>query len=194
MTKVPEIHYLLSLNAETNIEERLQGLLQESVRFIHIQNNSTDVFPEGLIRKYQDKVNFILWNSTGVSGETNTIHFTDINLLEEEGLLKGSFSARANSIAECKNLELKGANFIEVSGENNWQFLIEILPKSDDYGWKVISLNCPVIISGVNSFTVIEEIISKTAVNGFLITDSFEPEISFSDKINTLNKLFLTRK
>ena len=108
--------------------------------------------------------------------------------------------ASASSIADCKNWELKGVDFIQFklhksddqpSGILGSEHLRNMIPKKMEYGWMIMSLNTPVFILGVYNLVDLEQLYSDIAFYGVDITTLFEPDLSLTERITAIENLLI---
>ena len=88
----------------------------------------------------------------------------------------------ANDLADCLNLQLKGADYIglgpyrftktkkklsPVLGIEGYQ---KIVPKEEKYGWQLNSMNLPVLAIGGIQLEDIDDLMNKTGVHGIALS------------------------
>ena len=93
-----------------------------------------------------------------------------------------SIGCHANSVAECKNLEMVGVDYIQYdppkdqpeAGMGKIPFLETLIPRKEEYGWVVMSLNTPIIVGGLNSPDEYEDIYQLADVKGVFLDEFHE--------------------
>lgn len=107
---------------------------------------------------------------------------------------------RAQSLAECKNWELLGADFIDFNppmdlDDNKSPFIIgselyqDAIPKKEEYGWMIMSVNTPVFTSQTRSLLELSELFGRTRIAGVVISDEFESKQELSISISRIREI-----
>ncbi|NOQ71595.1 MAG: hypothetical protein GQ574_06325 [Crocinitomix sp.] len=105
----------------------------------------------------------------------------------------------AYDLADCKNWEMKGVDFIQFFMPENGsqqvvilgsELLQDIIPREEEYGWMVLSLNKPVFVLGVADFEELKLVYDKTNVSGVVFTKHFEQKFSLEERIKQVSNIF----
>ncbi len=105
----------------------------------------------------------------------------------------------ALDLADCKNWELKEVDFIQFGIPNSdsnqnvilgSEILQDIIPREEEYGWMILSLNKPVFVTGIKNFQELKSLHSKTNVYGVVFTKQFEINSSLENRISIVSNLF----
>ncbi|MFT5818985.1 MAG: thiamine monophosphate synthase [Crocinitomix sp.] len=104
----------------------------------------------------------------------------------------------AYDLADCKNWEMKGVDFIQFFMPENGspqgvilgsELLQDIIPREEEYGWMILSLNKPVFVLGVSDFEELKLVQEKTTIHGVVFTNQFEQKISLEERIDKMEEL-----
>jgi hypothetical protein len=108
---------------------------------------------------------------------------------------------RAETLTDCKNWELLGANYIDFNPpqtgleEDKSPFILgaelyqAVIPKKVEYGWMILSLNTPVFASNIMSLSDLTELIDNTQIAGVIINDDFEAKLDLVNSIERIREL-----
>ena len=105
----------------------------------------------------------------------------------------------AADLSDCKNWEIKGVDFIQffmpTMGSTGVvilgsELLQDIIPREEEYGWMVLSLNKPVFVLGVADFEELKLLHDKTTINGVVFTPQFEQKGSLDERIKQVLNIF----
>jgi hypothetical protein len=84
---------------------------------------------------------------------------------------------RANSMAACKNLELAGIDYIQYDPPQEQSnkrtdrrlFLETMVPRKEEYGWAIMSLNTPILVGELDTPVEFEEIFHLADIQGIYL-------------------------
>lgn len=105
----------------------------------------------------------------------------------------------AINLADCKNWELKNVDFIQfaIPSNNSKQNIIlgseilqDIIPREEEYGWMILSLNKLVFVNGVTNLEELKSIRAKTNIYGVVLTKQFEINSALEKRISMVSNLF----
>jgi hypothetical protein len=110
----------------------------------------------------------------------------------------GADGILAMDIADCKNWEMKGVDFIQfLLAENDSQdkvilgaeLLQDMIPREEAYGWMIMSLNTPVFGLGLANKDELANLLSKASIYGLVLTQQFEQNLSLEERITIASNL-----
>ena len=198
MTK---IHYRLAKDT-TDVLSKIERAINAGVDFVHLASNhlSTDFFDQ-LKKQNIPTEKLVLLNEPEKARELGLknvfISNGSIDVFELKSNYPNlNFGATAYSLADCKNLELAGADYIEMIVPSKKQNSIplgselmqDIIPKEESYGWVVMSLNTPVLASGIPTIKKFEKLQDSADVKGIVISETFEPNSTLESIVSYLTQ------
>jgi len=188
-----EIHYRLKKSPEQFLEKELAQIksiaidvvrldaefsLDEIQRIKALLNNSALLLEDNVALAEAAGLNGVFFNSVSQA----------LSYLANAPKASLNVGAKALNFADCKNLELQQADFIElnVAVKDNqskmlgMELIENAIPKQDEYGWMIMSLNTPVIAAGLKNNGELSKVVKKSTMRGVLLTNSWDEDLSES--------------
>ncbi|MBN4070962.1 thiamine phosphate synthase [Crocinitomix catalasitica] len=192
MKTISKIHYITNGRSKDEILSEVDSVLEAGIDWIQLrmkdENLNQQAIAEEVKEKCHRKAVFIINDRVELAKEIDAdgVHLgkEDIpidearEILGDEKIIGGS----ANTIADCKNLELSGVDYIgmgpfaftetkkqlaAIIGLGGFQ---KLFPKEEEYGWMISSINCPVLAIGGITNNDIEEIMNTTSLHGVAVS------------------------
>ncbi|WP_027420112.1 hypothetical protein [Crocinitomix catalasitica] len=131
------------------------------------------------------------------------VHFKSFALMDQRKAdIERVTGATANTLLDCKNLDLQGLNYIEVpidlgAVDANHKNMIlgseglqALLPKEIEYGWMLLSLATPIMASGIRSMNELEILVDQTAIHGVILDQLIYRASNKKETVQKIQSLF----
>ena len=192
MREIGKIQYITQALGKTSILEEVNTVLEAGIDWVQLRiKEETEDLEETAVevkRKCEGKATFILNDrvelaqkigADGVHLGKKDMPITEARKLFGEHKIIGG---TANTIADCKNLEIAGADYIgmgpyaftetkkELSPILGLEGFKNLFPKEDDYGWMILSINTPVVAIGGIQLADVDLLANETSVHGVALS------------------------
>ena len=144
------------------------------------QANTTEI-----IQKWDGVTPVIVYKHPGQFQQTPYKHVFFTHYSDEIAAFKEThpslnIGCMAYSLATIKNLELAGVDYIQLDIPSSLPdhklgkipALETVIPRREEYGWTIMSLNTPVIIGGIKTLDEFKEVYALTEIAGLVIEKS----------------------
>ncbi len=204
------IHYDYRKISKTDFNIELDEIISSGISFMRINPLKDNLsLEEGqlIAAACKGKVDLIVVDDLdyALGIDAQGLYITSQELKVED-IMKAhpelSIGALAGSVAECKNWELKGVDYIELNVNPRkdvkpdlptilgTEIFKDLISKEESYGWMILSLNTPVIVSGLTSISQLRGLEKHADFHGVLITELFENKAVLTDKVARILEVF----
>lgn len=196
------VHYCLAKGAQ-DVYAEIKAALEAGVDFVRLTpEHITDNFSEKIKAANVDRSKLILVNdpvlALSLGLENIFLEHSELDIFTVKSTYPNlNFGGLAHSLADSKNLELAKADYIEMTAPNNGrhaqplgsELFQDVIPKEETYGWVVVSLNTPVVASGLKSLNEVEKLVGSADIKGVIISGQFEPRLELKTTVSELKKI-----
>lgn len=191
MKAISKIQYITNGQSEIEILEEVQTSIDAGLDWVQLRVKNEDLNFLEIAKKVQNicagKVTLIINDRVDIASELNCdgVHLgkEDMSISDARKILGNKIiGGTANTIVDCKNLEVNGADYIglgpyretrtkkklsPILGLNGY---LEILPKEEAYGWSLLSINTPIVAIGGIELEDVRELEKKTKIFGIAVS------------------------
>ncbi|MBN4072673.1 thiamine phosphate synthase [Crocinitomix catalasitica] len=192
MKTISKIHYITNGNSQNEILSEVDTVLKAGIDWIQLRMKDESLDHKAIAKEVkercQDKSILIINDRVELAKEIEAdgVHLgkEDMSINEARKILgdKKIIGGTANTIADCKNLELAGVDYIgmgpfaftetkkelePIIGLEGFQ---NLFPKEEEYGWVITSINCPILAIGGITGKDIGKIMNTTSIHGVAVS------------------------
>ncbi|HIP36269.1 MAG TPA: thiamine phosphate synthase [Crocinitomix sp.] len=209
---ISKIQYITQSKTEYSILEEVEQVLQAGIDWIQlrVKNENIDFLSvarkvKTLTKKYNatliinDNIEIVQKvNAQGVHlGLTDTPIIEARTILGQHKIIGGT----ANTLADAKNVELFGANYIglgpfrDTKTKQNLSPILglkgyqNIIPKIKPYGWNILSFNIPIIAIGGLRIEDINQLVNQTGIYGVALSSLIYNASNKSEIVTILKQM-----
>jgi len=212
MKQISKIQYITQSKTEKGILEEVNDVLNAGIDWIQLRIKDdlldflsiakqvkvlTDKFQATLI--INDKVDIV----NQIDADGVHVGLTDMPIQKVRELIGSGkiIGGTANTIVDCKNVELFGADYIGLgpfrttSTKKNLSPILgiesyqSIIPKNTSYGWDILNFNIPIVAIGGLKVNDIQLLIEQTAIYGVALSSLIYQSTNKKELIEELNRI-----
>lgn len=203
------VHYVSVATTLKQLRSEIDMLLSADVKVIRINPNLLNANEECIaILNYFQKEGgqVIIESDLSFAIKCRAVGLHIRHLEEIEPIRKQNptwlIGASARTIAECKNWELENIDYIEVkinetkvnnepvNGILSSALMEDLIPVDEAYGWKVLSINTPILGSGFVDFDTIKNAKARYNFKGVVISHLLRSSARKLELVKDINSLF----
>lgn len=208
---ISKIHYITNGQSRDEILDEVNNAVIAGIDWVQLRIKDPALDFLTIAKEVRDlcrnKAIFIVNDNVEVASEINAdgVHLGKDDLpVDEARLILGYdniIGGTANTLADCKNLEKTGADYIglgpfrETKTKEKLSPILgldgyrRIVPKDEEYGWTVMSLNTPVLAIGGILPEDVYQLKDQTAIHGIAASGMIKNAADPKNLIRELQKI-----
>jgi len=211
---ITKLHYITQSKTELTILSEVESVLKAGINWVQlrIKDKSLDylkIAKEVKILTDQYSATLIINDNIEICKQINAcgvhVGLSDTPIIEVRKALGKNkiIGGTANTLADVKNVELFGADYIglgpfkhtttkkvlsPILGIEGYK---NIIPKTEPYGWQALLFNIPIVAIGGLEIEDIKELKEKTGIHGVALSGLIFNSDTKKELVTELNKTFI---
>jgi len=209
---ITKIQYITQSKTEETILSEVNNVLEAGVTWVQLRIKDETLDYVSIAKQVKVitdsyKATLIINDRVGIAREIDAdgvhVGLTDMPIQEVRKILGHNkiIGGTANTLADAKNIELFGADYIglgpfkrtttkkvlsPILGIEGYK---DIIPKTEPYGWQTLLFNIPIVAIGGLEIEDVEELKEQTGIHGIALSGLIYNSKNKSELISQLNQV-----